>query len=117
VIAWRIMLMTLLGRAGPDLPAELLFSDSEIEVLHAYAKKTNRQTDSTGRCRTPRSPTRRLYRARKRCAARAPDHVAGLFRTAVPLQRSVSARLDLRLGKKIWVKGRASCRCARSLRC
>ena len=33
------MLMTLLGRAGPDLPAELLFSDSEIEVLHAYAKK------------------------------------------------------------------------------
>jgi hypothetical protein len=37
VIAWRIMLMTLLGRAGPDLPAELLFSDLEIEVLHAYA--------------------------------------------------------------------------------
>jgi Transposase DDE domain len=39
VIAWRIMLMTLLGRACPDLPAELLFSDAEIEVLQAYAKK------------------------------------------------------------------------------
>jgi len=33
------MLMTLLGRQCPDLPAELLFSDSEIEVLNAYAKK------------------------------------------------------------------------------
>jgi hypothetical protein len=40
VIAWRIMLMTLLGRVGPDLPAELLFSDAEIEVLQAYAKKS-----------------------------------------------------------------------------
>lgn len=47
VIAWRIMLMTLLGRAGPDLPAELLFSDSEIEVLHAYAKK-NESTNRPG---------------------------------------------------------------------
>ena len=27
VIAWRIMLMTLLGREDPDLPAQLLFSD------------------------------------------------------------------------------------------
>lgn len=39
VIAWRIMLMTLLGRTVPDLSAELLFSDLEIEVLQAYAKK------------------------------------------------------------------------------
>ncbi|MEF8754679.1 MAG: transposase [Accumulibacter sp.] len=39
VIAWRIMLMTLLGRQCPDLPAEVLFSDAEIEVLQAYAKK------------------------------------------------------------------------------
>jgi Domain of unknown function (DUF4338)/Transposase DNA-binding/Transposase DDE domain len=39
VIAWRIMLMTLLGRECPDLPAEVLFSDTEIEVLQAYAKK------------------------------------------------------------------------------
>ncbi|HSV71336.1 MAG TPA: IS4 family transposase, partial [Methylibium sp.] len=40
VIAWRIMLMTLLGRQCPDLPADMLFSDLEIEVLQAYAKKT-----------------------------------------------------------------------------
>ena len=39
VIAWRIMLMTLLGRECPDLPAEVLFSDLEIEVLTAYAEK------------------------------------------------------------------------------
>jgi hypothetical protein len=39
VIAWRIMLMTLLGREAPELPAELLFSDIELEVLTAYSKK------------------------------------------------------------------------------
>ncbi|MCP4268923.1 MAG: IS4 family transposase, partial [Candidatus Brocadiaceae bacterium] len=39
VIAWRIMLMTLLGRETPELPAEVLFSDIEIQVLAAYAKK------------------------------------------------------------------------------
>ncbi len=45
VIAWRIMLMTLLGRQCPDLPAEVLFSDPEIEVPQAYAKKKHRQAD------------------------------------------------------------------------
>jgi len=39
VIAWRIMLMTLMGRECPGLPADVLFSDIEIEVLQAYAKK------------------------------------------------------------------------------
>ncbi|MDP2823425.1 MAG: IS4 family transposase, partial [Sulfuritalea sp.] len=39
VIAWRIMLMTLLGRECPQLPATVLFSDIEIDVLAAYAKK------------------------------------------------------------------------------
>jgi hypothetical protein len=39
VIAWRIMLMTLLGRQSLELPAEVLFSDLEIKVLNAYAKK------------------------------------------------------------------------------
>jgi hypothetical protein len=38
VIAWRIMLMTLLGRETPELPAEVFFSDLELEVLDAYAK-------------------------------------------------------------------------------
>lgn len=39
VIAWRIMLMTLLGRQSSELPAEILFTDIEINVLTAYAKK------------------------------------------------------------------------------
>ena len=39
VIAWRIMLMTLLGRETPELPPEVLFSDLEIKVLKAYAGK------------------------------------------------------------------------------
>lgn len=39
VVAWRIMLMTLLGRETPDLPAEVLFSDIELKTLRAYAKK------------------------------------------------------------------------------
>jgi len=39
VIGWRIMLMTLLGRETPEISAEVLFSDIEIEVLSAFAKK------------------------------------------------------------------------------
>jgi len=39
VIAWRIMLMTLMGRETPELPAEVLFSDIELRTLRAYAKK------------------------------------------------------------------------------
>lgn len=41
VIGWRIMLMTLLGRTCASLPTEVLFSDIEIEVLAAYAKKND----------------------------------------------------------------------------
>ena len=39
VIVWCIMLMILLGRACPELPAEVLFSDIEIAVLSAHAVK------------------------------------------------------------------------------
>lgn len=38
VVAWRIMVMTLLGREVPELPAEVLFSEVEIVVLGAWAK-------------------------------------------------------------------------------
>lgn len=41
VIAWRVMLMTLLGRETPEMPAEVLFSDVELKVLGAYAEKRN----------------------------------------------------------------------------
>ena len=46
VIAWRIMLMTLLGREVPELPAQLLFSDVELEVLTAYAPTRQRSPAS-----------------------------------------------------------------------
>ena len=39
VVAWRIMLMTLLGREVPDLPPEVLFSDIELKVLNDFARK------------------------------------------------------------------------------
>ncbi|MEO8164768.1 MAG: IS4 family transposase, partial [Betaproteobacteria bacterium] len=39
VIAWRIMLLTLLGREMPELPADELFSPDEIEVLEVLTKK------------------------------------------------------------------------------
>ena len=39
VIAWRIMLMTLVGREYPNLPPEVVFSDIELKVLGGYAKK------------------------------------------------------------------------------
>ena len=39
VIAWRIMLMTLLGRQTPELAPDVLFSNLEIRVLAAYSKK------------------------------------------------------------------------------
>lgn len=47
VIGWRIMLMTLLGREQPELPAEVLFTDLEIEVLAAFAKKKALNNQST----------------------------------------------------------------------
>jgi hypothetical protein len=33
------MLMTLMGREMPGMPADVLFSDIEIRTLQAYAKK------------------------------------------------------------------------------
>lgn len=60
VIAWRIMLLTLMGRECPTLAAEVLFSDLEIQVLMASAKKT-----------TP-TPTARASRAYGRSTRRLP---------------------------------------------
>jgi hypothetical protein len=39
VIAWRIMLLALLGRAVPELPCEVLFDRFECRVLELLAKK------------------------------------------------------------------------------
>ena len=40
--------MTLLGRECPELPAEVLFSDFEIDVIEAYAKKRVAQPTQLG---------------------------------------------------------------------
>jgi hypothetical protein len=42
VIAWRVMLMTLLGREVPELPAEILFSDIELRVIGDLAQSRGR---------------------------------------------------------------------------
>ncbi len=39
VIAWRIMLLTLLGRECPEMPAEIIFSKCELFVLSLLQKK------------------------------------------------------------------------------
>lgn len=38
VIAWRLQLMTLLGREVPELPAETIFSDLEIRCMNLFAR-------------------------------------------------------------------------------
>jgi hypothetical protein len=47
VIAWRILLMTLLGRKSPDLPPQTLFSDIELRVLRAFAASDKLQPPDT----------------------------------------------------------------------
>ena len=47
VVAWRIFLMTLLGRDQPDLPPDVLFSELEIRVLKAFAAQHNIDSPET----------------------------------------------------------------------
>ena len=42
VVAWRIHLMTLLGREVPELEMEVLFSDLEIKVMAKYCESQKR---------------------------------------------------------------------------
>lgn len=39
VIAWRIMVMTLLGRQVPECSSDLMFTEHELRFLHDYAEK------------------------------------------------------------------------------
>ena len=39
VIAWRLMVLTLLGREVPELEAELLFTAAELDFLRDYARE------------------------------------------------------------------------------
>ena len=44
VIAWRLMLMTLLGREVPQCAADLMFTDIELRFLADYAANTHLPT-------------------------------------------------------------------------
>jgi len=79
VIAWRIMLMTLLGREIPELAPEVVFSDLEIEVLKAYAKKKPYSPGLFRRRSNIGSENWRLPRPCKRSAPGSSDNVARLF--------------------------------------
>ncbi len=50
VIAWRLFVMVMLGRETPELPAEMLFSDTEIMVLKDFAadRRLKPQPDNLG---------------------------------------------------------------------
>lgn len=43
VIAWRIQLMTLLGREVPELPATVFFDNWEVKVLEAFEKEKGKR--------------------------------------------------------------------------
>ena len=43
IVAWRILACVKLGRALPQLPATVLYSQEELEVLQAALKKTSAQ--------------------------------------------------------------------------
>ena len=40
IVAWRVLACVKLGRALPQLPASVLYSSEELEVLEAAVKKT-----------------------------------------------------------------------------
>jgi len=41
VIAWRLMLLTFLGRAVPNASPEMMFTEMQICSLHHFAKRYN----------------------------------------------------------------------------
>lgn len=61
VIAWRIMLLTLLGREVPELPAEVVFDPCECEALELL-KKRQRHPAFPRRGPYPHCPIGRLSR-------------------------------------------------------
>jgi hypothetical protein len=40
LVAWRIQLLTMLGRKTPDLPCDVVFEDYEWKALYCYVHKT-----------------------------------------------------------------------------
>lgn len=42
IVAWRIQLLTMLGRQMPDLPCDLVFEEHEWKALYCYVHKTRK---------------------------------------------------------------------------
>lgn len=50
VIAWRIMLLTLLSRECPEMPAEIVFDKYELLVMNLVAEKKTAGSEHSKRC-------------------------------------------------------------------
>jgi hypothetical protein len=46
LVAWRIQLLTMLGRETPDLPCDVVFEDYEWKALYCYVHKTTEPPSS-----------------------------------------------------------------------
>ena len=55
VLAWRIHLLTLLGRDVPELPCEVLFDDWEVKVLEALRAEQEQARKRSKRAKTKKS--------------------------------------------------------------
>lgn len=93
VIAWRIMLMTLLGRQTPEIPSGVLFSGLEIRVLDAYSKKRPETSVHLGRSGAPGGAPGRIPRTHQRSPAGASVDVARLLATPHDVPRLHPQRL------------------------
>ena len=87
VIAWRIMVMTLLGRQVPDCDPELMFADAELSFLRDYAARYGLKAPERLRQRgARRRASRRIPGQEGRSGSGQPDHV-GTARRGWPAPR------------------------------
>ena len=62
VVAWRILLITLLAREAPELPAEVAFTEVEVEVLRQVAETLFKKNSRSGPPRRRRTSDRHARR-------------------------------------------------------
>jgi len=73
------MLMTLLGREAPEMPPEVMFSDLELAVLTAHAKKKPQPTRQFSGCGEIGGKDRRLSWSLRRSVSWTSNNVAGIL--------------------------------------